>query len=72
MKEIVDITVNMNSKAIVVTYFDSETGLNFKEGYDPQTPENWDCVEQHPELCKYKQVAWEGLERPIVEEVTSE
>lgn len=67
MKEIVDITVNMNSKAIVVTYFDNETGITYKEGYDPTNIENWEFVENDEVLNEYKNIAWKGFSKPVIE-----
>lgn len=72
MKKKIDITVNLESKAIIVSYQDTETGAVSKRGYDPTVEGDWDLVEEDSEVNEYKIIAWNGLEKPTEQEFIEE
>lgn len=63
-KKLLDVTIELSTKNIIVTFV-YENGLSERRGFSPVIPQDWDSIEEHVELIPYKNIAWNGLNKPI-------
>lgn len=69
MLEIKEISIENLSKNILVTYFDPILKGHSRRGFNPLIGKDWMELESDPELVLYKNIAWNGLSRPEIEEI---
>lgn len=66
METIKDITVELSTKNLIVTYLD-DRGNSTKRGFTHSSREDWEELENDEELVRYIPLVWEGISKPDAE-----